>query len=203
MDICFKVMEIHWSTCLWTLGNALGIVKVFVLLLSGLHRNSQEKAGFLEAAGPQTAPPVSSESYAGHACVPTERVSLCWPSVPLISFSWMLHFPYTRPHCLSLWFFLFQITSTSEQEVVSITKHSVWELALNSDVCFFFFLFSFFKLQLDLWVQLPPHSRLCEWSCRAAGTKAVPADSSWTSSRTHRSSESRRHRGSVSAPHTH
>lgn len=49
-------------------------------LLSGFHRNSQEKAGLLEAAGPETAPPVPSKSYAGHACVPTERVRLCWPS---------------------------------------------------------------------------------------------------------------------------
>lgn len=44
------------------------------LVLTGFHRNSQEKAGLLEAAGPQTAPPVPSESYAGHAWVPSERV---------------------------------------------------------------------------------------------------------------------------------
>lgn len=44
------------------------------LVLTGFHRNSQEKAGLLEAAGSQTAPPVPSESYAGHAWVPSERV---------------------------------------------------------------------------------------------------------------------------------
>lgn len=47
------------------------------LLLSGLFRDSQEKAGLLESAGPETAAPGPSESYAGHACVSTERVRVC------------------------------------------------------------------------------------------------------------------------------
>lgn len=42
----------------------------------GVHRNSQEKAGVLEAAGPQAAALVSPQSDAGHASVPTERVRL-------------------------------------------------------------------------------------------------------------------------------
>lgn len=42
---------------------------------SGFHRNSEEKGGLLEAAGPQTVASVPSESNAGHARVPTERVS--------------------------------------------------------------------------------------------------------------------------------
>lgn len=54
--------------------NALFFFPVCWVVFSGFHRNSQEKAGLLEAAGPQTAPLVPSESYAGHAWVPSERV---------------------------------------------------------------------------------------------------------------------------------
>lgn len=53
------------------------IIENLLLLLSGLFRDSQEKAGLLESAGPETAPPGPSESYAGHACVSTERVRVC------------------------------------------------------------------------------------------------------------------------------
>lgn len=45
--------------------------------VSGFFRDSQEKTGLLESAGPETAPPGPSESYAGHACVSTERVRVC------------------------------------------------------------------------------------------------------------------------------
>lgn len=50
--------------------------------VSGLFRDSQEKAGVLESTGTETASSVPSESYAGDACVSTERVRV-WTS-PLI-----------------------------------------------------------------------------------------------------------------------
>lgn len=53
--------------------------------MSGLLRDSQETADVMEAAGSQTAPPVPSESYAGHACVSTERVRPSLRILPLIS----------------------------------------------------------------------------------------------------------------------
>lgn len=52
----------------------------------GFYRNSQKKASILEAAGSQTAPPVPSKSYAGHACVPTERVRPLNLSLPFYVF---------------------------------------------------------------------------------------------------------------------
>lgn len=63
-------------------------------------------------------------------------------------------------------------------------------------LCFRFLLF-----QLELWVELPPHSRLCEWRCKPAGPKTVPDDPSWTPNRAHVSYW--RDRGSISTPHTH
>lgn len=45
--------------------------------MSGFLGDSQEKAGLLESAGPETAPPGPPQSYAGHACVSTERVRVC------------------------------------------------------------------------------------------------------------------------------
>lgn len=47
-----------------------------ILSAPGFLRDSQEEVGLLEAAGPQTTPPVPPESNAGHARVPPERVGL-------------------------------------------------------------------------------------------------------------------------------
>lgn len=64
--------------------------------------------------------------------------------------------------------------------------------------------FSFsFSFQLDVWVKLPPHSRLCEWRCGTTRAETVPDDPSRTPSRTHKSSKSRWDRRSISTPHTH
>lgn len=57
--------------------------------------------------------------------------------------------------------------------------------------------------QLDLRVQLPPHSGFCERRRSAAGSKAVPHDPPRSPGRAHRSRESQRNRRSVSAPHAH
>lgn len=40
----------------------------------GVHGDAEEAPGVLEAAGAEAAPPFPTESHAGHARVPTERV---------------------------------------------------------------------------------------------------------------------------------
>lgn len=97
----------------------------------------------------------------------------------------------------SLFHFLFPIQIILSLHMKCTSFNSCWFL-----MCVPVFLLCLF-FQLDLWVQLPPHSRLCEWRCRTAGPKAVPDDTSWTPSWTHKSFESRWDRGSISTPHTH
>ena len=75
------------------------------LCVSGFYRNSEEEAGLLEAAGPQIAPPLPSESYAGHACVPTERVSLSSDSA--LFYLWS---PSVAVRCYSSWIRFLDLT---------------------------------------------------------------------------------------------
>lgn len=174
-------------------------------LVSGFHRNPQEKIGLLEAAGPQTPPPFPPESDAGHACVSTERVRV-WPSLPLMCLlgegdvttaeCYTLPAPLTAVYLL-LWFSLLSSLTTFLNE-----REKSRESSFSNIICFFSCLF-FVCFQLDLWVQLPPHSRLCEWRCCEAGPKAVPDYTPWTSSWANGSLESWWDRGSFPSTHPH
>lgn len=79
-------------------------------------------------------------------------------------------------------------------------EHEVISLLLPFISHFFFCLLS---IQLDLWVQLPPHSRICEWRCGTAGPETVSDAPSRAPSRANGTSESQRDRRSISTPHTH
>lgn len=165
-----------------------------LLLLSGLFRDSQEKAGLLESAGPETAPPGPSESYAGHACVSTERVRVC-------DSAFDLSLPHRIDVHLSLSLHVLSL-------ICSLTlKSPCWrlnvKLSLSRFICFSHFCFCLLSIQLDLWVQLPPHSRICEWRCGTAGPETVSDAPSRAPSRANGTSESQRDRRSVSTPHTH
>ena len=48
-----------------------------VCVIAGVHRDAEEAAGIVETADAEVAPPLPTESHAGHAHVPTERVGLC------------------------------------------------------------------------------------------------------------------------------
>lgn len=57
--------------------------------------------------------------------------------------------------------------------------------------------------RLGVWVQLPPHSRLCERGSGTPGAEAVPHAPPGASCQGHRTTESRWHRGSIPTPHPH
>lgn len=104
---------------------------------------------------------------------------------------------------LSFVFFSLSLSlSSPPPEYVKFSSAVEWEvlpLLINSEQ----FFFCLFALQLDLWVQLPPHSRICEWRCGTAGPKAVSDDSSRAPSWAYGSSEPQWDWGSISTPHTH
>lgn len=150
--------------------------------MSGFFRDSQEKTGLLESAGPETAPPGPSESYAGHACVSTERVSVC-----------RVAFDPSLPHQIDA-LLIFPSLFIS----ISATLKYPCQL-LNTKSSFALFT----SLQLDLRVQLPPHSRICERRRGAARPEAVSDAPSRAPSWANGTPESQRDRRSVSTPHTH